>query len=384
MPSNHTTQTLGSEAPRSMIVDLLAEAGIRVDGNAAWDIRVHDPAFYRHVLLRGSLGLGETFMDGLWDVPQLDAFFHRVLDADLGARLRGLHKTIIFLSTLRNTLFNRQSSRRAYQVGECHYDIGNDVFEAMLDSRMNYSCAYWAAADDLETAQLHKLELICRKLQLKPGERLLDIGCGWGGLAQHAASRYGVQVTGATVSREQVALARERCAGLPVVIELADYRDIRGRFDKVVSVGMFEHVGHKNYREYFDVVRNLLSDEGLFLLHSIGSSLTSGCTDPWIDKYIFPNGQLPSARQLTDALEGRFIIDDWHNFGRDYDHTLMAWKENFDLAWPQLAQRYDQRFYRMWTYYLMSSAGLFRSRQGQLWQLVLSKRRRSEVYRSLR
>jgi cyclopropane-fatty-acyl-phospholipid synthase len=147
---------------------------------------------------------------------------------------------------------------------------------------------------------------------------------------------------------------------------------------------MFEHVGHKNYREYFDVVRNLLSDEGLFLLHSIGSSLTSGCTDPWIDKYIFPNGQLPSARQLTDALEGRFIIDDWHNFGRDYDHTLMAWKENFDLAWPQLAQRYDQRFYRMWTYYLMSSAGLFRSRQGQLWQLVLSKRRRSEVYRSLR
>ena len=367
-----------------MIVDLLAEAGIRVDGNAAWDIRVHDPAFYRHVLLRGSLGLGETFMDGLWDVPQLDAFFHRVLDADLGARLGGLHKTIIFLSTLRNTLFNRQSSRRAYQVGECHYDIGNDVFEAMLDSRMNYSCAYWAAADDLETAQLHKLELICRKLQLKPGERLLDIGCGWGGLAQHAASRYGVQVTGATVSREQVALARERCAGLPVVIELADYRDIRGRFDKVVSVGMFEHVGHKNYREYFDVVRNLLSDEGLFLLHSIGSSLTSGCTDPWIDKYIFPNGQLPSARQLTDALEGRFIIDDWHNFGRDYDHTLMAWKENFDLAWPQLAQRYDQRFYRMWTYYLMSSAGLFRSRQGQLWQLVLSKRRRSEVYRSLR
>jgi cyclopropane-fatty-acyl-phospholipid synthase len=249
---------------------------------------------------------------------------------------------------------------------------------------MNYSCAYWAAADNLEDAQRHKLDMICRKLELKPGERLLDIGCGWGGLAQHAASHYGVEVFGVTVSREQQALARERCAGLPVEIALMDYRDINDHFDKAVSVGMFEHVGDKNYPGYFDTVADALRDEGLFLLHTIGSSVTRRYTDPWIDKYIFPNGRLPSARRLAEALEGRFLIEDWHNFGQDYDRTLMAWRENFDAAWPRLAQHYDARFYRMWIYYLASTAGFFRARQGQLWQLVLCKHQRRRIYRSVR
>ena len=384
MSSNSPTQTLAKAAPPPMLADLLAQAGIRIDGDAPWDIRVHDPAFYRSVLTRGTLGLGESYMDGLWDAPQLDAFFDRAMRANLADRLGGLHKLRIALATLANTLFNRQSARRAHRVGERHYDIGNDIFERMLDSSMNYSCAYWANADTLEEAQRQKMDLICRKLELRPGEKLLDIGCGWGGLAQHAARHYGVEVLGITVSREQQALAHERCAGLPVEIALMDYRDVSGRFDKIVSVGMFEHVGEKNYAAYLDTVRRVMHDEGLFLLHSIACGITYHYTDPWIDRYIFPGGRLPSARTLTAALEGRFAIEDWHNFGQDYDRTLMAWKENFDHAWPQLAGRYDRRFYRMWTYYLLCSAGFFRSRQGHLWQLVLSKPQRSAVYRSIR
>lgn len=377
----HSSQV--AKPPRA-IADLLAQANIRINGDAPWDIQVHDPEFYRRVLLRGSLGLGEAYMDGLWDVRRLDEFFNRVLRADLNQKLGGLHRVRIAIAALSNLLSNRQSHRRAYEVGRQHYDIGNDVFSAMLDPSMTYSCAYWANADNLEQAQYDKLDLICRKLELKPGERLLEIGCGWGSLARHAAEHYGVEVFGVTVSQEQLALARERCAGLPVELELMDYRDIRGRFDKVASVGMFEHVGEKNYTVFFDQMRGLLAHEGLFLLHTIGNELTVTYTDPWIDKYIFPNGRLPSAARLSKALEGRFLILDWHNFGEDYDTTLMAWWENFHRAWPQLGHRYDERFYRMWTYYLLSSAGLFRSRQGQLWQLMLSKRERTAGYRSLR
>jgi len=285
---------------------------------------------------------------------------------------------------LRHALVNLQSKRRAFLVGEHHYNIGNDVFATMLDSTMSYSCAYWQQATTLEEAQQNKLDLICRKLDVHPGERLLDIGCGWGGLARYAAENYGVEVFGITVAKEQQNLARERCAGLPVRIELMDYRDLVGQFDKVVSVGMFEHVGPKNYNAFFVIVERLLKDQGLFLLHTIGNYLTTRKLDPWIDKYVFPNGRLPSGAEIANAVEGRFLIEDWLNFGADYDRTLMAWSENFKRGWPALKDTYGERFYRMWTYYLMSCAGYFRSRQGQLWELVLSKRARSGIYRSVR
>jgi cyclopropane-fatty-acyl-phospholipid synthase len=229
-----------------------------------------------------------------------------------------------------------------------------------------------------------KLKMICRKLQLKPGEKLLDIGCGWGGLARYAAENFRVKVTGITISREQQTLAMHHCEGLPVKIELMDYRDLNGKFDKIVSVGMFEHVGPKNYPAYFDTVLRTLDNEGLFLLHTIGIYKECNQVNAWIDKYIFPNGRLPSATQLTDELNERFLIEDWHNFGQDYDLTLMAWWNNFDAAWPQLKGKYGDRFYRMWKYYLLSCAGFFRARQGQLWQIVLCKRDRREVYRSVR
>lgn len=371
------------EPPR-LLQELISASGVRFNGDQPWDIQVFDARTYARILAKGSLGFGEAYMDGLWDAEQLDEMFHRILAADIAEKIRGLSRWRILAENVRNHLMNPQSYRRAFQVGEQHYDIGNEVFEVMLDSSMSYSCGYWQDADDLEQAQQDKLDLICRKLELQPGERLLDVGCGWGGLAQYAASHYGVEVTGVTISREQHKLARERCKGLPVTIELMDYRDLRGYYDKIVSVGMFEHVGPKNYALYLDKIRGLLSDQGLFLLHTIGDHVSGHGVDPWIERYIFPNGRLPSARRLTQALEQRFLIEDWHSFGMDYDRTLMAWWQNFDAAWPSLREKYSLRFYRMWKYYLLCCAGLFRARRGQLWQLVLSKQQRSSAYRSLR
>ncbi len=371
-------------APPRVLLELVAQAGVRFNGDSPWDIQVHDETVYRRILTQGSLGFGEAYMEGLWDCHDLAELFHRLLRADIDEKLGGWVRIRLLGEILRHRLFNLQSTSRAFQVGEQHYDIGNDVFEAMLDPTMSYSCGYWHQADNLEQAQLNKLDLICRKLELRPGERLLEIGCGWGGLAQHAASHYGVEVVGVTVSREQLQLAQQRCSGLPVRFELMDYRELDGRFDKIVSVGMFEHVGAKNYPAYFDTASRLLGDEGLFLLHTIGSHKTFTTVDPWIDRYIFPNGKLPSARELADVLEGRFLIEDWHNFGPDYDRTLTAWWARFEHAWPGLEAKYGERFHRMWKYYLLSCAGFFRSRQGQLWQLVLSKRGRSGTYRSVR
>ena len=370
--------------PPAILRELAEQADVQFNGNAPWAIKVHDPEVYTHILTRGSLGFGESYMEGMWDCDAIDKLFYRLLSARTDERLGGWARLRLMGTVLSRHLFNLQKKKRAFQVGERHYDTGNDVFAAMLDPTMTYSCGYWANSDTLEQAQLAKLDLICRKLELKPGEKLLDIGCGWGGLAQYAATHYGVEVVGITVSREQQKLAEQRCTGLPITIELMDYRDIQGRFDKVVSVGMFEHVGLKNYPVYFDTVSRIMKAGGLFLLHTIGSYKSGIGIDPWLNKYIFPNGKLPSAEELASALNDRFIIEDWHCFGQDYDRTLMAWWERFESAWPVLKARYGERFYRMWKYYLLSCAGLFRSHEGQLWQLVLSKYGPRPIYRSVR
>ena len=351
---------------------LLSLAGIEIDGTKPWDVAVHDHRFYRRVLSQGSLGLGESYMDGWWDCDSLDEFFLRVVRAQLQSRVRkslGLVSGVVLARAV-----NLQSRRRAFQIGERHYDLGNDLFVSMLDRRMTYSCAYWKNAGSLDEAQENKSELICRKIGLQAGMTVLDIGCGWGGFAQYAARTYGVTVTGITVSKEQVEFGQKLCAGLPVKIRLQDYRDLREKFDRIVSVGMFEHVGYKNYRTYMQVVSRCLKDDGLFLLHTIGGNRSVRSVDPWIDKYIFPTGMLPSIRQLGAAIEGLFVMEDWHNFSADYDRTLMEWHHNFENHWDGLKSRYDERFYRMWEYYLLSCAGAFRARSNQLWQIVLSKR----------
>lgn len=382
--ADHRQALAPPPAPPPALRHLAEQAGIRFNGSKPWDIQVHDSAVYSRILAEGSLGFGESYMQGLWNCDALDEMSNRLLRINVDEQLGGWAKLLLLGEALRERLFNMQSQRRAFQVGERHYDIGNDLFSEMLDSSMSYSCAFWEHANSLEQAQRHKMELICRKLQLREGERLLEIGCGWGGFAQYAATHYGVEVVGITVSREQQVLARKRCKGLPVTIELSDYRDLEGLYDKIVSVGMFEHVGPKNYPVFFDTALRLLRDDGLFLLHTIGNYKTLRQVDPWIARYIFPNGKLPAAEELASVLNDRFIIEDWHNFGHDYDRTLMAWASRFEAAWPALSERYGEQFYRMWRFYLLTCAGYFRSRQGQLWQLVLSKRSRSSEYRSVR
>jgi cyclopropane-fatty-acyl-phospholipid synthase len=359
---------------RSNVVrDILALSGIAINGGRPWDIQVVNEKFFDTVLGEGSLGLGESYMAGWWNCERLDEFFARIIPSRPEEKIKRSLKNLLY--ALGSRVINKGSKARAFEIGERHYDLGNELYRNMLDRRMVYSCAYWKNAETLDDAQEAKLDLICRKLAIEPGQKILDIGCGWGSFAKYASERYGAQVTGITVSREQAKYAEELCAGLPVTIKLQDYReDTGGRFDHIVSVGMFEHVGPKNYRAYLQSASRCLKDDGLFLLHTIGGNETRAVNDPWMEKYIFPNSLIPSMAQISDASEGLFVVEDWHNFGSDYDATLMSWFERFDANWNSLKDKYDARFYRMWKYYLLSCAAAFRTRHLQVWQIVLSKR----------
>ncbi len=362
---------------RQQVEALLAQADVRIDGDRPFDLQVHDERFFQRVLAETSLGFGEAYIDGWWDCQQLDQLIYRILRGSLLLKLRSWQD---FWVALKAKLFNLQNPRRAFKVGEQHYDLGEDLYQAMLDKRLIYSCAYWKEAKDLDAAQEAKLDLVARKLKLEPGMRVLDIGCGWGGAAKFMAERYGVEVYGVTVSKRQAAYAQQLCQGLPVSIELKDYRQIQGKFDCGFSIGMFEHVGVKNYPAYFDVVVRCLPEDGLFVLHTIGANVSSHHGNPWVTRYIFPNSMLPSLAQLGKAMEGRCLVEDLQNFGPDYERTLLVWYSNFERAWPSLRERYGERFFRMWRFYLLSFAGAFRARHLQLWQLVLSPRGRAARY----
>ena len=355
---------------RAFVEDLLRKADVRIGGDRPQDIIIHDERLFNRVIRHGTLGLGEAYMDGWWDANELDTFIETVLRARLDKAFELNFASVIAIA--KAFILNMQSSARARKVGEVHYDLGNDLYEAMLDKRMVYTCGYWKDARTLDEAQEAKLDLVCRKIGLTKGDRVLDIGCGWGSFAKFAAERYGAEVVGVTISKEQAALARERCKGLPVEIRVQDYRDVDEMFDHIVSLGMFEHVGTKNYRTYFEVARRCLKPDGLFLLHTIGDNVSRLTSDPWINTYIFPGGVIPSLAQIGKASEGLFVMEDWHNFGVDYDRTLMNWFRNFDAAWPKLREKYGDRFYRMWKYYLLTCAGAFRARETHLWQIVLS------------
>lgn len=354
-----------------MIQELLASADIGTTGKRPWDIEIHNEEFYRRLVKGGTLALGESYMDGWWDCSRLDEFFFRVLRAEVYKRAAF---KIWYSDTVKSRLLNLQKPSRAGRDVPYHYDIGNDLYKCMLGELMIYSCGYWETASTLEEAQEAKLDLACRKLDLRPGMELLDIGCGWGGAAKFAAEKYQVKVVGITISKRQAEYAKELCRGLPVNIRLQDYRDIHGAFDRVVSIGMFEHVGYKNYDVFMRIVRNCLKEDGLFLLHTIGGNTSVKSTDLWIDRYIFPHSMLPSAAQICSATEGLFVLEDWHCFGSDYDRTLMHWFQNFHDNWETLKKDYDDRFYRMWKYYLQSCAASFRARCNQLWQIVFSPR----------
>ena len=351
------------------IQELLNKAGISINGNQEYDIQVHNPDLYKRILGGGTMALGEAFMDGWWTCERLDLFFTKVLDAELSNSVTTLKDKAFFVKA---HLQNRQTHKRAQAVAKRHYDIGNDMYEAMLDSRMTYTCGYWQDAKNLDEAQEHKLELVCRKLKLQPGMKVLDIGCGWGGAARYMAEKYDVHVTGVSISEEQIKLAKQSANGLSVDYQLCDYRDHHGEYDRIYSLGMFEHVGFKNYQTFFDKAHDCLKDEGLFLLHTIGHRRTLNKVDPWIEHYIFPNSILPSSELIAKHSAPAFNLEDWHNFGHDYYRTLMAWQSNLDQKWDTLPH-YDDRFQRMWRYYLMACAGTFNASRNHLWQIVFSK-----------
>lgn len=356
---------------KRIIGQLLAQAGIAINGNAPWDIRVHDERLFERILRHRNIGLGEAYMEGWWDCRQLDAMVCRMLSTSIEKKVKNnLGYLIRFLPGL---LLNLQNRSRARNSVARHYDLGNDLFLSFLDSYHQYSCGFFDETGDLERAQENKLALICRKLALSPGERILDIGCGWGGLARYTAERIGCEVTAVNISKDQLSYAEQACGGLPVTFRDCDYREIRERFDKIVSVGMFEHVGVKNYRTFMKVAHHSLEDNGIFLLHTIGGNRSTRSCDPWVTRYIFPNSVLPSPAQLTKAVEGLFVIEDWHNLGPHYDKTLIAWHQRFQRAWPRLGKKYGATFKRMWEYYLLSCAGAFRARSIQLWQIVMTK-----------
>ena len=366
---------------KDRITKFLHAAGITVQGENDWDIQVHDERFYNRVLLKWSLGFGESYMDGWWDTKTLDQLVHKLYTSNIDNKNNSLPSMV---DMCKARLINQQSKNRAHKVAHVHYDLGNDMYSMMLGSTMQYTCAYWKKAETLDEAQVNKLDLICKKLHLQKGEKVLELGCGWGGFAKFAAENYGVEVDAYNISKEQVSYAKDRNKGLPVTIHLADYRDANGTYDKVAAIGLCEHVGYKNYASLMEVAHRCLKKHGLFLLHSIANNVSTTHCDPWFNRYIFPNGMLPSVKQLGETMEGLFIMEDWHNFGPDYDKTLMAWYHNFDLHWPLYEKKYGNRFYRMWKYYLLSLAGSFRARRIQLWQIVMSKDGVPGGYESIR
>ncbi|MGZ3690002.1 MAG: cyclopropane fatty acyl phospholipid synthase [Pseudobdellovibrio sp.] len=358
-----------------MIAKKLASAGILVNGRRSYDMQVVNSAAFKSIALEGSLGLGESYMRGEWHVARLDLCIEKIFRSDISRRR---YTPMILKRVLKSFLFNLQSISRSKIVCDVHYDLDNNLYRKMLDERMTYTCGYWKDAETLGQAQINKLDLICQKLDLKPGMKVLDIGCGFGSFMKYAAQHYGVECVGYSLSKEQIAYGEKDCEGLPVKFVFQDYRKIEGKFDRIVSIGMMEAVGHKNFRTYMETIHNVLKDDGIALIHTVGHNHSTTISDPWVDRYIFPNGILPSITQMGNAIEGLFVMEDWHNFGPDYNRTLLAWNENFQNAWPSLKGQYSEIFKRMWEFYLLSFAGGFKARSWQLWQIVLTKKGRQQ------
>ena len=362
-------------AAETLVRELFDHAGIKIGGPGPGDITVHDPRFYGRVIREASLGFGESYMDGWWDTDALDVLLEKIMRGGLRQKVTGSARMKIL--TAKAIVMNLQSKKRSGRSVEAHYDIGNDLYRRMLDERMVYTCGYWKHAKTLTEAQEAKLDLVARKVGLQPGMRVLDLGCGWGGFASWAAEKYGCTVLGVTLSKDQVSLGNELWGPsgkkLPVELRLCDYRDVQGKYDRVISIGMMEHVGPKNHRQMMQVIDRCLAPGGVALVHTIANNRSLRHGTPFIEKYIFPNAVAPSIAQIGRAMEGLFVLEDLHNIGPDYDPTLMAWWANFDRTYDEIADRYDRRFYQMWKFYLLAAAGASRARDGQLYQIVMTR-----------
>lgn len=375
---------------KAALEDYFAAADVAIDGDHPWDIQVADERFYDRVLGDGTLGLGESYMLGWWDCADMEELATRFVRARRAQSFRLNWK--LAWHRMRAKLFNQQRRARAEEVATAHYNLSNDFYRHILGETMAYTCGYWKDTEELDAAQRAKYDLVCRKLDLQPTDRVLEHGCGWGGFARHAAAHYGCQVTAVSISEPQVAYAKELCRDLPVTAYYCDYRDQEvynpdgQKFDKVVSIGMAEHVGPKSYPTWLEIVERQLEDGGLFLLHTIGSNVSVVANEPFTQKYIFPNCVVPSMRQLTSAAEGLLCLEDFHNFWKHYYFTMREWQRNFARQWPEIRQldaKFDDRFYRMWNFYNFGGMGLVKNRSLELWQLVFSKRA-PEVYATVR
>lgn len=368
--------------PKQIIEEILALADVKINGDRPSDIRVYDERLYQRLISDGSLGLGESYMDGWWDAPALDECMYKILSANLENKVKPTWQ--MTWNYIKAKIFNMQDKARSSKVIHEHYELGDNLYENMLGETLAYTCAYWKNSTTLDEAQRQKFDLIAKKVGLKKGMRVLDLGCGWGGFAMHIAKNYGVEVVAVNLSEVQCAYAKKICQGLPVEVRNHDYREVVGTFDRIISIGLMEHVGQKNYKGFMELIHRCLTDDGLALIHTIGRNTSGVTSDPWISRYIFPHGHLPSIAQVSQAMEGLFVMEDWHNIGTNYDRTLMAWFKNFEKNWTKIKSDYPDPFYKMWKYYLLSCAGAFRARSIQLWQVVLSKKGVAGGYDSIR
>jgi cyclopropane-fatty-acyl-phospholipid synthase len=381
--------TLPSAKPRTedtsgaWFAQLLAAADIHLNGSRPWDIQINNPLTLGRIMRDGSLGMGESYMDGWWDCQAIDQMMTRAVRARLHEHL-GTPRAHV--QSWFGQWAKRLPSSNARIVGRAQYDLNNQLFCAMLDSSMSHSSAYWEeGATTLEQAQEAKMEMVCRKLQLKPGMRLLDIGCGWGSFMRYAAKHYGVTALGLTTSKEQMALGQSMNQDLPVQFEHTDIQHFntnsRSQFDCVVSLGMLNTPVLAANNALFSTARRSLKKDGLFLLETMGNNQRGQLLEPWLQKHLLCQIPLPSLGDVTDVAQLDFVVEDVHNLGADHDRTLLHWHQRFERAWPQLRLAYDERFYRMWRYHLMGSAGSFRARSTQIWQMVMSPKGLSSVYR---
>lgn len=363
--SQHDSQYLMGKA-------FLEQADIQVEGSRPWDIKICHPGFFKCIMQQGLLGLGESYMDGWWECERLDIFVYKFLSGQLDEALpTHLHDILKFFSA---KLLSIRSDENNSKRGHNDYEIGDDIFAIMLDSYMQYSCGCWRQATCLNEAQTAKLDMMCEKLQLTPGMRVLDIGCGWGGTAEYMARHYDVYVEGITDSTEQQKIAQARCEGLNVTIMLGDFRDpLDDQFDRIIALGTLQNIGLKSYKTFFEWVASCLRPDGFFLLQSIGSGQLVNHIGPWINKYIFPGGCLPSGEQIIHSTQPYLHIEDWINLGEDYDKTFMAWEKRINTAWPELRHHYSPKFKRMLDYYLCSCAGFLRARKLNMWEVVFSR-----------
>jgi cyclopropane-fatty-acyl-phospholipid synthase len=352
----------------SLLQKALDKAGITINGNRPHDVRINNPRAWIRIFFEGTLGTGESYEDGDWDCDDISELTNILLTAGANRGHTGLTGTLLALA---GTFQNQQTVRKSRRVAK-HYNLSPEFYKRVLGDELVYTCGYWKDAATLAEAQRNKLTLVSEKIHLEPGHEVLDVGCGWGSYAEHAVRCYGSKVTGITIAKEQAYYARKRCEGLPARFEIEDYRDHHGTYDRIVSIGMFEQVGPRNFRTFFEKMRSLLKPDGFFLLHTIVGSEPGG--DPWLEKYIFPGGYLPTAAQIEKSIEGLFVSEDVENFGADYDKTLCAWRENLKHAEPELlvSGEYDERFFRRFNYYFGICAGSFRARKNHVKQYVLS------------